>query len=300
MPARKWRLIGARAAFCALCAVCGGCRASEGPAPARDAPTDLRVPATQTYAVTGLAPGERRPVLIFLHGLGSSGQAAFDGLRLAELGARERIFVLAPDGDRDHQGRRFWNAGAACCNFDHSPIDDVGRLTRLIDTWRARPDVDPKRIYLAGHSNGGFMTERLVCALAGRVAAAASLAGAAPPAELPCAVPGSLALLEVHGDADPVVPYEGGSVFGSRELGAYPAIERGFREWGKRLRCAGEPEAAPALDLDPELAGAETLVQRYSACAAGSVSLWTVHGGAHFVGTRQPLFDAVWRFLAAH
>ena len=144
------------------------------------------------------------------------------------------------------------------------------------------------------------MTERLACTLGGRVAAAASLAGAAPPEQLPCAPQGSLALLEVHGDADPVVRYEGGSVFGSAELAAYPSIEGGFREWGKRLRCTGAPESAPALDLDPQLSGAETLVQRFGDCAAGSVTLWTVHGGEHFVGTGQPMFDAVWRFLAAH
>jgi polyhydroxybutyrate depolymerase len=313
-----------RAALCAallpllaLCADCNGCgrsAASEPAGPAHGvaartsgepiAPTPsnpaLQVPAAQTHEVASLAPGERRPLLIFLHGLGASGKALFDGLRLAEFGARERVFVLAPDGSQDHSGRRFWNAGAACCNLDRSDIDDVARIAALIDTWRARPDVDRARVYVVGHSNGGFMTERLVCALGDRIAAAASLAGAAPPVDLPCPRSSPLALLEVHGDADKIVRYTGGTVFDSADLAPFPAIPQGFRDWAKRLGCNGEPQGAPALDLDPLLPGAETRVDQYRACASGSVELWTVHGGAHLVGLDAQGFQSIWQFLAAH
>src|SRR6188768_2177526 len=65
----------------------------------------LVVPASQIHQPSGLSPGERRPLLIFLHGLGASGKVAFDGLHLAAFGARERVFVLAPDGSVDRQRR---------------------------------------------------------------------------------------------------------------------------------------------------------------------------------------------------
>ena len=261
---------------------------------------ELVVPESQIYRVPDIHPGERRPLLIFLHGLGASGKTAFDVLHLAELGARERIFVLAPDGDLDHQKRRFWNAGPSCCNFDHAAVDDVARLTALIDQWRARPDVDPARVYLTGHSNGGFMTERLACSLGPRIAAAASLSGAAPDSASECAPSAPLALLEVHGDADAIVRYAGGSVFDSPALAAHPAIEQGFRDWAKRFGCTGEPKSAPDLDLDARLPGAETRVEEYPSCARGSVALWTVRGGSHYVGTGTQAFEAVWRFLSAH
>ena len=38
--------------------------------------------------------------------------------------------------------------------------------------------VDPQRIYVVGHSNGGFMSYRLACTRADRIAAIVSLAGA--------------------------------------------------------------------------------------------------------------------------
>jgi polyhydroxybutyrate depolymerase len=263
-------------------------------------PTELALPASQIYRPSGLEPGERRPLLIFLHGLGASGQAAFEVLHLAEFGARERVFVLAPDGSVDGQRRQFWNAGAACCNFDRKPIDDVARLGQLIDTWRARPDVDATRIYVMGHSNGGFMTQRLACELGDRISAAASLAGAAPPVEQTCVKAKSLALLEVHGDADPIVRYRGGSVFDSSELAAFPGAEQGFRDWATRLGCSGAPLSAADRDLDPDLPGAETRVERYPSCPAGSVELWTVRGAKHSVGMNPQAFEAIWQFLSAH
>jgi polyhydroxybutyrate depolymerase len=235
-----------------------------------------------------------------LHGLGASGKSAFDQLNLPAFGAQERVFVVAPDGSLDRQKRQFWNAGKACCNFDHQQIDDVARLTQLIDTWRARPDVDPSRIYVVGHSNGGFMTERLVCALGDRIAAAANLAGAAPPAEQACTPTQSLALLELHGDADEIVRYGGGSVFDTPRLSTFPSAQQGFRDWAKRLGCHGEALAGPDRDLEPQLPGSETRVERYASCASGSVELWTVRGGSHFVGTGPQAFAAIWQFLSAH
>jgi poly(3-hydroxybutyrate) depolymerase len=107
-------------------------------------------------------------------------------------------------------------------------------------------------------------------------------------------------LLEVHGDADEVVRYAGGSVFDSGELAPFPPAEQGFHDWAKRLGCAGAPGLAPALDLDARLPGAETNVEQYTSCASGSVTLWTVHGGTHYVGTGQQAFEAIWRFLSAH
>ncbi len=251
------------------------------------------------YRPNGLQAGERRPLLIFLHGLGASGKVAFEGLHLAAFGARERVFVLAPDGSVDRQKRQFWNAGA-CCNFDGQEIDDVARLAQLIDSWRARPDVDSSRIYVMGHSNGGFMTERLACSLGDRISAAASMAGAAPATAQACVATKSLALLELRGDADEIVRYAGGSVFDSPELARFPSAQQGFRAWANRLGCTGAALPAPDRDLEPRLPGAETRVERYASCASGSVELWTVRGGNHFVGTGQQAFEAIWQFLAAH
>lgn len=297
-------------AVAVLC-LCGCQRGSSQPSASRESgassasvpsvraeSTALRVPVSQVYEPQ-VADGERRPLLIFLHGLGSSGQAAFDGLRLAELGARERVFVIAPDGSIDSRGRRFWNAHPACCDFDHRGIDDVARIAQLLELWMARHDVDPSRLYVMGHSNGGFMTQRLACALGDRIAGAASLAGAAPAAGMECTPTKALTLLEVHGDADPIVRYEGGSVFDTVFLPRFGSAQQGLSDWAKRFGCTGPANSGPDLDLDPGLPGAETRVQSFAGCPGGSVALWTVHGGTHSVGTDPESVARIWRFLSA-
>jgi hypothetical protein len=82
-------------------------------------------PAVHVLPVADLARGERRPLLIFLHGLGGSGAEALNDPGLRALAEQGRMVLVAPDGTLDRAGRRFWNAGRACCNFDGKAVDDL-------------------------------------------------------------------------------------------------------------------------------------------------------------------------------
>src|SRR5205814_4362028 len=121
------------------------------------------------------------------------------------------VLVAAPDGlqERSGRGAHFWNDTDACCDFAHTGVDDVAYLDAVIADMRARYRVDDARIFLLGYSNGGFMAHRLLCDRASTFAAAASVAGSAwkDPARCRPAAPASL--LEVHGDADEMVLYQG-------------------------------------------------------------------------------------------
>ena len=57
-------------------------------------------------------------------------------------------------------------------------VDDEGYLLSLIKETQALVSIDPKRIYFAGHSNGGFMTHAMACYHSDIIAAGVSLAGA--------------------------------------------------------------------------------------------------------------------------
>ena len=50
-----------------------------------------------------------------------------------------------------------WNAGNCCGYAQHQNVDDVTFISRLIDDLQRRTAMDPRRIYVAGHSNGGMM-----------------------------------------------------------------------------------------------------------------------------------------------
>jgi polyhydroxybutyrate depolymerase len=238
-------------------------------------------------------------LLVYLHPLGGSGTDAIADPGVRALAERGRMVLVAPDGHADRAGRRFWNAGRACCNFDGKAVDDLARLETLIDNWRQRPEIDPTRVYVVGFSNGGFMAHRLACWMDDRIAAVVSLAGAGRAPEEACSPVSPLSVLEIHGDADPIVSYEGGRVFGLRELDPHPSAPATISDWAQRLGCpANKRPKSSTLDLDPRLPGGETTVETH-VCPQGTAELWTIHGGGHQVATPEVLARAG-AFLAAH
>jgi polyhydroxybutyrate depolymerase len=119
--------------------------------------------------------------------------------------------LVASGSTTDSSGRRFWNATDGCCDFERREIDDVGYIDAVIDDMRAQYNIDPRRIFLLGHSNGGFMAHRLACDRAG-IDGILSVAGPSPLSVTSCDH-APRRVLHVHGDADDVVAFEGGHVF---------------------------------------------------------------------------------------
>jgi polyhydroxybutyrate depolymerase len=262
------------------------------------APALAADPEVHVFTAGNLPPGGRRPLLIFLHGLGGSGSEAVANPALRGIAERGGMVLVAPDGARDQQGRRFWNAGPACCNFDGKAVNDVARLEALINHWLERPEIDPERVYIVGFSNGGFMAHRLACFMDDRLAAVVSISGAGRGREEACAPVSPIAVVEVHGDADPIVRYAGGRVFDDRALDPHPSAPDTFHDWATRLGCTGAPKVSE-VDLDPRLPGAETRIESHPDCTGGAAELWTVHGGGHQLMT-PALVARVGEFLAAH
>jgi polyhydroxybutyrate depolymerase len=249
------------------------------------------------------------PLLIVLHGYGSSGDqhAAYFGLG-PELERRGYVYAH-PDGTLDSEGNRFWNATDACCDFDRSDVDDSAYLASVISEIRARVSVDPHRIAVIGHSNGGFMAYRLACDHADVLAAIVSLAGATYTEPDDCRPSGPVAVLQIHGTEDDVVEWGGGTLTGigppGTSLGAYPGAEVSAATWAKYDRCSSPLADTGALvDVDDAIRGpmgpAEATVARSGRCAeGGGVELWAIVRGGHgpelsasFRGSVLDFFDA--------
>ncbi len=258
--------------------------------------TGTEAPRAQPF-MPRRAHGERLPLLLYLHGLGSSGARSAELLGLAEFATRERALVVAPDGTRGPGGHRFWNAHPACCDFAGMGTDHVSMVSQLITELIGSGSVDPAEVYVIGFSNGGFMAHRLACELGRAIAGAGSIAGAAPGAELDCRAEGPTAILEVHGTADDVVSYDGGTVFGESSTPTHGSARDTLLGWGRRLGCNSTPRDHPPLDLVDALRGNETLVTSLGSCRFGSVTLWTVSGGSHALGSSRQVLDRVWRHL---
>src|SRR5262249_57996546 len=94
-------------------------------------------------------------------------------LKLTPLSDARGFLYAYPDGTVDALGLRFWNATDACCDTGNTMVDDSGYLSGLIVQIEARYTVDPKRVFVVGHSNGGVIGDRLACGHRRQVAATA-------------------------------------------------------------------------------------------------------------------------------
>ena len=247
--------------------------------------------------------GRSLPLVLALHGTGGTGRlmASLSGLsRLAD----ERGFrvaypqALGEPGTEDPSRGAAWNAGPGLGCPLHPGADDVAYLEAVVDRVDRQAPVDPRRIYVAGFSNGARMAYRLALE-APWVAAIAAVAGTPILGEAPSrAVP----TLAFHGTADRHIPYEGGVGPQGRRLPALPAREAMAR-WAALMGCAPAPE--------PEILEAHRL-DRWEGAAA-EVGLWTVAGMGHAwpggrpyaPGADAPARDLsaahlIWAFFEAH
>jgi polyhydroxybutyrate depolymerase len=243
-------------------------------------------------------PATAAPLLVLLHGYTSSGilQAAY--FRLTTESDRRGFLYAMPDGTADEEGEQFWNATEACCDFYGSGVDDSAYLRRLIDAVVSSYPVDPSRVYLVGHSNGGFMAHRMACDHADVVTAIVSLAGAATNDASQCAPVRPVSVLQIHGTDDTTIPYDGGTNVGN----PFPSVDTTLAMWRRLNGCGDRAESGAPLDLDSSQPGAETTVTTYAdGCGAGTtVELWSIEGGGHVPSLTADFAPAVVDFLYEH
>jgi polyhydroxybutyrate depolymerase len=264
------------------------------PAPAPAAPVE-RLDA-KLHVPKDPKSGERFPLMVLLHGLGASSESIVKGTDWPRFLDSRRVAWVAPDGPHDRSGRRFWDAGQSCCNLDRIAVDHVAQIRELITRALAEHPIDGKRVFVGGFSNGGFMAHRLGCELRSLVRGIVSIAGAGPLSPATCPDGPPLSVLQIHGNADDIVAYEGGHLFGKTSYPRHVSAEKTAADWATRLGC-GQPKNGEALYFEAKLPDSETKVTRFENCRRGRVELWTVESGSHYIGFRSPSQEAIWRFL---
>ena len=270
-------------------------------------------PVSQSHAADVLYPGDRpftlvvpttyqsgtpAPLLIALHGYTAEAPYAESYFALDKVAEEKGILAVYPSGSKDSNGFLYWNATPACCNFDSTTVDDEAYLLNIIDSVSKEYSVDPTRVYIVGHSNGGFMAHHMACKQSDRIAAIVSLAGSTYSNTRSCKPTSPVSVLQIHGSKDAVISYTGGYLFGN----AYPSARKTIDIWGKLNECGKKPaRVLPRLDLDRKLPGTETTVLRYKGCKAGTTSeLWTINEGAHSPELSDTFADNIVNFLLTH
>ena len=153
---------------------------------------------------------EHPALVVVLHGGGGTAHQMERFCGFSQLADQQGIVVLYPDGyDKG------WNdLRAGDFNSAHQRnLDDVGFINAAVTRTVQDHQIDLKRIYATGISNGGFMCARLAIEASNRYAAIAPVAAGLPIATPPDLIlPQPVSVMIVQGTRDPLVPFAGGQV----------------------------------------------------------------------------------------
>ena len=224
-----------------------------------------------------LVAAKKAPVVFALHGGKGTADKLQGYLGMNAVADREGFIVVYPQGLQNS-----WNDGRRAkvkAAKQVSEVDDVDFLNSLADSLVAQGVADPARTYIAGLSNGGFMSLRMACEGNSRFTAFATVIASLPvAAKETCKPGGAVKLVMINGSEDKLIRYDGGD---------------------GRLGASGNlapPDAAKFVaDLNGCTAPADTELPKLDAADAtsvskrawsgckpgGAVEFYTVKGGGH-------------------
>jgi polyhydroxybutyrate depolymerase len=173
-------------------------------------------------------PGRARaplPLVVAFHGARGTGDGFSDESGLSRSAERHGFAVLYPTAG---SSRHFWSLNRAAVP------DDVARLRALLPRAIRRACANPSRLYATGVSNGGGFAARVGCEMAGTFAAVAPVAGGYSSLDA-CPDGTRTSMLEIHGSADQIVPYEGRGPDRDGDVREYVS------GWARRVGCDARP-----------------------------------------------------------
>lgn len=202
-------------------------------------PSRISVGGVERTFLVAPAPEPESPLLMVLHGTGTTGKgmAAFTGL--ARRGPLAGFATVFPDGLGE-----VWDRGRQLAGREG--VSDTAFLQALVGRLVADGVARPGALWLVGMSNGAFFVEHLARRGLLAVRGIGLVAGAQTRDSRDAASPTQAAAVACfQGTADPVVPYEGGPIGTRGPFGrkiSRLAAERG-EEGDARVAVAAEEVA---------------------------------------------------------
>lgn len=228
---------------------------------------------TRQYKVhvpPGYDPTVPTPVVFCIHGLGQDAVLfCVNGAAMDKKSDSAGFILVMPNGYQSS-----WNGGTCCGAASTEKLDDVALFRAIFAEVNQHLNVDHKRVFATGLSNGAYMSYRLACEASDLFAAVApgagaiginSIGGGTNPASdfTTCNPTEHVSVLDIHGTADPLVPY-------SLQAPSLALIS-------SRDGCS-----ATTVPATSPQSGGDTTCVSYTGCATGvEVTGCTIAGGGH-------------------
>lgn len=153
------------------------------------------------------------PLLFSFHGYAGTASWFMEEADMRALAEAENFILVYPQGTRNQGANplsNHWNAGLPS-EENKSDADDLGFIETLISELRLDYNIDSKRVYACGYSNGGMMSYALACYKSDLFAAVGSVSGTMLPETMDqCSPSHPTPIIIIHGTSDGVLPYTGG------------------------------------------------------------------------------------------
>ncbi|MBT8350094.1 MAG: hypothetical protein KJO26_02500 [Deltaproteobacteria bacterium] len=194
-------------------------------------------------------PSKTLPLVIVVHGAFETARSMEKQTGFSDLADNENFFVLYPNGIGIFGWLQHWNAGHCCGKAASDEVDDVAFIEMAIEDTCRIANIDERRIYMVGFSNGGMLTHRFGSEKSNRLTAiapmAASIGGRSGPETTLWQIKSAESPLPVilfHGLKDKAVPYAGG--FANDEVGGreYLSVAESTDFWLRQNDCSPQAE----------------------------------------------------------
>jgi polyhydroxybutyrate depolymerase len=245
------------------------------------------------------------PLVLSLHGGAGNAENQRWVSGFNELSDEKGFIVVYPNGTGKLEDKILtWNGGTCCGYAVTNQIDDVGFIRSLIAELQSQYNIDPKRMYATGLSNGGIMSYRLACDAADIFAAIGPVAGTQN--YVRCTPDEPVSVIHFHGTDDTHLPYGGGSGGDSIAGVLFASVEESLDFWKNVNQCNPTPHVRTFEDIEH---------QSFTGCRKGTaVELYTIIGGRHaWPGSDGPAWPGgdeptqtisasalIWDFFSAH
>lgn len=217
------------------------------------------------------------PVVLVFHGGSSYPGAVRYQSGMDDVADRHGFIAVYPAGTHRLFSDRLlnWNDGRPPVSGEAEEMpDDVAFTAAVLDDLGKLCNVDEKRVYAAGISNGGFMAYRLVAELSDRIAAIGPVAAPRAAGEYQPAPPRPVSIIHFHGMQDTYAPYRGGAPERSSFAAEFRPVEETIATWVRH------DKATPAQE-EPERRGKALRKVRAIGAGNSEVVLWVLEDGGH-------------------
>ena len=276
-----------------------GCANTPPPGPIPPARTvhTLTIDAKERSYILRIPPQydgrAKLPLVMLLHGANDSAAYAEEAYHFVEKSNAAGFLLVFPDALGDYHA---WNG----LGHDQDAKADLDFLTMLLESLPKEYLIDPKRVYVCGHSAGAIMTFRLIAEHPELVSAAGIVAGAVGSGDDAIAPKGPVPLIMFHGRKDDIIDY------GSDDPAHPGTVAQNVALWTKANGCPAKPSKTdrpvPTVQRDTYLSPTHAEVILYS--LDNGNHMWP--GGKVMPGkTLIPVqdisaTDLMWDFFKAH